>query len=753
MTIDTNDPRLTAYALNELEDAERAEMERLLTESPEARAEVEAIRGAADRLSQELAAEPIPGTAPHSAEANMPGEAGHSLRLSDEDRRQIEARALAIRIRRWIPTAIAASVLLVCGLSISMYGMGSARDKARSDSNTNMIAMKDASGPDATDSIDPLSELRALGYVGEGLVRDASDPLPKVSGGAQKVDSGEPGIDQYALIRQNNTTPKQFLNPLTTENVRASSPASEQIAWMDARPNVTVPAFSGRSMNLVDNVSRDSIDVWWNRPRHGHLYHSENTGEAYNRILDNPFLAALQNPLSTFSIDVDTASYSNIRRMLTGNQLPPPDAVRIEEMVNYFTFDYDGPAGDHPFAVHLETAACPWDVEHRLVRVGLKGREIEREKRPACNLVFLIDVSGSMDEPIKLPLVKQALAMLTQQLTPADRVAMVVYAGASGLALPSTPAGEKLKILDALDNLQAGGSTNGGQGIELAYDIATQYLNKEGVNRVILATDGDFNVGITDREKLIKLITDKAKGGVFLSVLGFGMGNLKDATLEQLADKGNGHYAYIDTFAEAKKVLVDEIGATLVTIAKDVKIQIEFNPAQVAAYRLIGYENRILAARDFNDDKKDAGEIGAGHTVTALYEIVPMAANVRGVDPLKYQKVEPVSNKGSGERDPAGGEMLTVKLRYKPPTADTSTLIEVSLVDSGAAFDGASPDLRFAASVAGFGMMLRCSPHKGDLTYESVIAMAVSALGRDPNGQRSEFIDLVRKAKTLSGRE
>ena len=436
--------------------------------------------------------------------------------------------------------------------------------------------------------------------------------------------------------------------------------------------------------------------------------------------------------------------------MLTAGQRPPADAVRIEEMINYFDYNYPPPTGEHPFSVNLETAACPWNNQHRLVRVGLKGVEIEPGKRPVCNLVFLIDVSGSMDCPNKLPLVKQALSMLVGQLTPEDRVAMVVYAGASGLALPSTPAGEREKILEALDRLNAGGSTNGGEGIQLAYQIAEQNRTEAGVNRVILATDGDFNVGITDRSDLIKLITDEAKSGVFLSVLGFGMGNLKDATLEQLADKGNGNYAYIDTFAEAKKVLVDQIGGTLITIAKDVKIQIEFNPTQVAQYRLIGYENRILAAQDFNDDKKDAGEIGAGHTVTALYEIVPTTATLKGVDELKYQ--QPAMEQASAPETPSSKETLTVKLRYKQPNGQTSQLLEVPLTDNGQSFESASPDLRFAASVAGFGMLLRCSPHKGDLTYDAAISMAVAAMDRDPSGQRSEFIDLVRKAKTISGR-
>jgi Ca-activated chloride channel family protein len=440
--------------------------------------------------------------------------------------------------------------------------------------------------------------------------------------------------------------------------------------------------------------------------------------------------------------------------MLTAGQLPPPDAVRIEEMVNYFAYDYAPPTGEHPFAVHLEEAACPWAEGRRLVRIGLKGREIDRQRRPACNLVFLIDVSGSMSPANKLPLLKQAMSLLTNQLTGEDRVGIVVYAGESGVALDSTPAGDRAAILNAIEQMESGGSTNGGAGIDAAYGIATSHFIEGGVNRVILATDGDFNVGVTERGELIRLIKEKAKSGVFLSVLGFGMGNLKDATLEQLADTGNGHYAYIDTFREAKKVLVDDIAATLVPIAKDVKIQIEFNPSQVASYRLIGYENRVMAARDFNDDAKDAGEIGAGHTVTALYEIVPAAMGLAGVDPLKYQAAVAAAKNDSATvtNDTApSDELLTVKLRYKLPHGDVSTLIEAPLSASERGFESASGDLRLAASVAGFGMLLRCSPHKGDLTIDSVIQMAVGALGADSDGRRAELVDLMRRAKSLRG--
>jgi Ca-activated chloride channel family protein len=425
--------------------------------------------------------------------------------------------------------------------------------------------------------------------------------------------------------------------------------------------------------------------------------------------------------------------------------------VRIEEMLNYFTYDYAAPReeGAAPFSSNVEVASCPWNERHRLVRVALKGKEVARDERPDSNLVFLIDVSGSMQPANKLPLLKQAMAMLVKQLGERDRVAIVVYAGSSGLVLPSTACEEKGSILNALEQLQPGGSTNGAQGIELAYEIAAQHFIKGGVNRVILCTDGDFNVGVTDQGALTRLIEDKAKTGVFLSVLGFGMGNVKDSTMEKLADKGNGNYAYIDTIQEAKKVLVEQMSGTLVTIAKDVKVQVEFNPARVASYRLIGYENRMLAKEDFNDDQKDAGEIGAGHAVTALYEVVPagkdMPVPATGkVDDLKYQSKTKLSEAADS------GELMTLKLRYKEPDGQASKLLEFPVTDGGATYAKASGDFKFAASVAAFGMILRDSPHKGQVTLDGVVELAEEGKGADAHGYRGEFIELVRKAKGLT---
>lgn len=478
-------------------------------------------------------------------------------------------------------------------------------------------------------------------------------------------------------------------------------------------------------------------------------------GDKYDRLVENPFQAVKDHPLSTFSIDVDTASYANVRRfLLQEGALPPPDAVRIEELVNYFDYDYAGPKDDVPFAAHIEVAACPWAEGHRLVRVGLKGKEVPSEERPECNLVFLLDVSGSMDSPDKLPLVKEGMKLLAEQVRENDRVAIVVYAGSEGLVLPSTPGSQRKKILDALERLEAGGSTNGGAGIELAYRIAKENFLPSGVNRVILCTDGDFNVGTTSTGDLVRMVEERAKSGVFLSVLGFGRGNLNDAMMEKLADKGNGNYAYVDGPTEARKVLVEQLGGTLVAIAKDVKIQIEFNPAQVAAYRLVGYENRMLAAEDFNDDKKDAGEIGAGHTVTALYELVPAGQEVATppVDPLKYQAVKPSEE---NQDKSTSGELLTLKLRYKQPDGDTSSKLEFPITDAGSSqrgFGQATGDFQFAASVAAFGMLLRGSEHAGTATYAAVEEMATASKGPDVHGYRAEFLEMVRRAKTLAGR-
>jgi Ca-activated chloride channel homolog len=468
--------------------------------------------------------------------------------------------------------------------------------------------------------------------------------------------------------------------------------------------------------------------------------------EDYDNIVENRFLEATQNPLSTFSIDVDEAAYSNIRRYINNGSIPPAGAVRIEEMINYFDYTYPQPQNDDPFTVNTELSECPWSPQHRLVHIGLQGKEIPVQHLPNANIVFLIDVSGSMDEPNKLPLVKSSMKLLADQLRPDDKVAIVVYAGSAGLVLPATSGAKTTAIKEAIDQLEAGGSTAGGEGIQLAYKVARENFIKGGNNRIILATDGDFNVGVSSDDELVSLVEKERKSGVFLSVLGYGMGNYKDNKMQQLADKGNGNHSYIDNINEARKVLVSEFGSTLFTIAKDVKIQIEFNPAKVQAYRLIGYENRMLAAEDFNDDQKDAGELGSGHTVTALYEVIP--AGVKSefpgkVDALKYQPVKTMTTITGGD------ELMTIKLRYKKPDGDVSKLIVHPVTDAHLALANTSENFRFTAAVASFGMLLRNSAFKQNASFQQVIGLAKGAKGADANGYRQEFINLVQAAGSL----
>jgi Ca-activated chloride channel family protein len=464
--------------------------------------------------------------------------------------------------------------------------------------------------------------------------------------------------------------------------------------------------------------------------------------EAYAHISENRFRRADTEPVSTFSIDVDTASYSNVRRFLNEGTLPPVDAVRTEELINYFRFGYADAPGDAPFSVTTDVAPCPWNPRHRLALIGLRARRIPQEETPTRNLVFLLDVSGSMTPANKLPLVRTAMRMLADTLRPSDRVAIVVYAGASGLVLPSTTGDRKGEIQRAIAELRPGGFTNGAAGIQLAYDVAARHFIKGGINRVILATDGDFNVGVTSEGELVRLIEEQRSRGVFLSVLGVGTGNVKDSTMEKLADKGNGNYAYLDSLHEARRVLVAEAGSTLVTVAKDVKIQVEFNPKTVGAYRLVGYENRLLNREDFNDDKKDAGEIGSGHTVTALYELIPPGEPIEGadVDPLKYQ--EPTRPTAAAQ----SGELMAVKLRYKQPDGDRSQLLSVVVHDRSGEL---MPNLGFAAAVAEFGMLLRRSEFKGQATWDSARTLAKRYRGEDADGYRAEFVRLVELAAAL----
>ena len=566
----------------------------------------------------------------------------------------------------------------------------------------------------------------------------------------------------YHPARVDNVTVKAGSTTRQDFSLSAIAPEREEIA-IDADPaapsrderkqraaHPAAAAATEQASATSGAVSPEYGIAHGRRPDIRHRREPWNT-EEYSRIYENRFLDARANPLSTFSIDVDRASYSNVRRFLTQGQLPPADAVRIEEMVNYFTYEYAEPTGDDPFTVAADLAPAPWNPEHRLVRIGLQGKRYASRALPPSNLVFLIDVSGSMQSEDKLPLVKQAFRVLVRQLRPQDRVAIVVYAGSAGLVLPPTSGDERETILAAIERLEAGGSTAGGAGIRLAYEVARRHFVQEGNNRVILATDGDFNVGVSSEGELVRLIEQKRTEGTFLTVLGFGTGNYKDARMEQLADKGNGNYAYIDNAMEASKVFGTELTSTLFTIARDVKLQVEFNPALVRGYRLIGYENRLLAKEDFNDDTKDAGELGAGHTVTALYEIVPVGAesdvSFTSVDALRYQR-DTEGDEAAPTRPAHRDEWLTVKLRYKPLQSDRSRLLShtVRVRDGRPQVSG---DFAFAAAVASFGMVLRDSEFRGSASFAQALRLARAGRGADEHGYRAEFIRLVETAQSI----
>lgn len=735
--------RFTAYVLGELSDDERAAVEKDLAESEALRRQVSDIQRSVETLTAALAAEPMPQL-PAPAREQL---AEHSRQSHRENGGLRPVRPRRRRVLRYL---VAASLLLcltgwlmlphlrppreVAWQPVATARLRASRIETQHDMSHYKGTAVGVEYPEAQPGTSHQQGDKIVGSVGKKSGRSSMQ--------AEDRRSVRGMLGAYAKKRTSGSQSTKA-NPTYEampsdefSDVREDLPRLGYANYDHAKSLETSPGHRGPagehprlSFQLEDTRARDS-------QRH-------NT-ESYNRIDENPFLDARQNPLSTFSIDVDTASYANLRRFLNAGSLPPKDAVRIEEMLNYFTYHYSPPTDDKPFAVHAEVAGCPWQPKHRLLRIALKGWEIDLKNRPAGNLVFLIDVSGSMNEPAKLPLLKNALRLLVDKLAENDCVAMVVYAGSSGLVLPSISGLSKETILAALDRLQAGGSTNGGSGIQLAYKVAREQFIQGGANRVILCTDGDFNVGVTDQGSLTRLIEEEAKSGVFLSVLGFGTGNLKDASMEQLADRGNGNYAYIDSLREARKVLVEQLGGTLVTIAKDVKLQLEFNPRQVSAYRLIGYENRLLRAEDFNDDQKDAGEIGAGHTVTALYELVPAgeAGPAAKTDELKYQRV--------AEPDGAiSDELLTLKLRYKQPDGDTSRLMEHAVKDSGASYALATEDYRFATAVAAFGLMLRDSRYQGDLTWDAVRELAEASRGDDEQGYRREMIELVKKAQLL----
>jgi Ca-activated chloride channel family protein len=702
MKVNLDDPNLTAFALGELSPDDHAKMAATIADSPEAQAYVAETQQCARMLRAE-----------YEADRQKPEPRPPILVRMEEERR-------ASSRYQWGSLAAALAIFaVIAAAAITTINRESSRLVKRPDDRASLgVEPKKPSAP-----VEAIPEPTVEMEVAQQPVAPQPTTAPEV------VEEKQSAARDMAVAGKNRNF---ALNP------SAPKPPPMPMKRSDDRM-----AGTGETMTESEPLSR---------------YRQDFDTATYDKVEENPFLPAATNPLSTFSIDVDTASYANVRRFINSGSLPPKDAVRVEEMINYFSYDYKEPEGDKPFSIDLDATSCPWEPSHRLLRIGLKGREVANEKRPASNLVFLLDVSGSMMPAERLPLVKQAMRLLVDKLSENDRVAIVIYAGGSGLALKSTPGNEKEKILRALEELQARGSTNGAEGIELAYKIAADNFIKGGVNRVILATDGDFNIGVTNQGDLIRLIEAKAKTGVFLSVLGVGTDNLKDSTMQKLADKGNGNYAYLDSVEEARKVLVQQINGTLMTIAKDVKIQVEFNPARVASYRLIGYEKRLLRKEDFNNDKVDAGEIGAGHTVTALYEVVPAGAgatdpatSVPPVDPLKYQSQ---NAPGVPKLDVvASPEMVTVKLRHKKPDGDVSELTEKSFTDNGSKFENAAPDLKFAAAVAEFGMLLRDSQYKGKGSLGAVIEWAQEGKGRDAAGYRAGFIELARKAETLKPRE
>jgi Ca-activated chloride channel family protein len=727
------DPKFTAYALGELEGEERAAVEAALRDNPAARAAVEDIRATAAHLAAALAAEPV---SEHEAGISAEGSLARPTvgKPVEKPRGPLPRYTKATILKfpqLYYVVGLGAAACFALFVALRQPVPHPARPPVASNDERVFTTTIDLR-PSATEAgSEPAANNPASLPSGVPRLADATPTSER------KIPQAGVALWGYEVSAEKDGTSRTRGIPADPASIAAPK---------IARAVTPTAANAPGGLSVMTREFADSFGI--DSPRNTESY-------AFNP--DTGFVTAEQHPLSTFSVDVDTASYANVRRFIQGGRLPPADAVRIEEMLNYFPYSFAEPKQDEPIGVTLEVAAAPWAPAHRLVLVGLKAREVETKDRPPANLVFLVDVSGSMNDPKKLPLVKEAMRLLVGKLRPDDHVAIVTYAGQSGLALPSTPVARSREILEALEALSPGGSTNGAMGIQLAYDIAKANFVADGLNRVILCTDGDFNVGVSSEGELTRLVGEKAKSGVFLTVLGFGMGNLKDSTLEKLADTGNGNYGYIDTRREAEKLLVEQVNGTLMTVAKDVKIQVDFNPAKVASYRLIGYENRRLKKEDFNNDAVDAGDVGAGHTVTALYEIIPVgieddAAKALGrVDESRYAKTSqaaPVVKSGKSEAG-VSAELLTVKVRYKNPRGLVSQRLDFPLTDSGAGFASASRDFRLAAAVAGFGMVLRDSPFKGTAAIADILAWMGSETGEDRGGYRREFADLVGAARRL----
>ena len=747
MKINSEDPRLTAYALGELNQKEVKEFEKILVENPELKLEIERINDTIDSIKKEF--------------DNLPKE-----ELSDEQKESLLSRNKIIntspttfsKISRWTGISAAAA----CFIGMGIIGFDSLKNNTKQESLTDSADERSSEmPPQSLGKIDEQktalkdTNIQRLSLESEAILENDSEakenknrsfnrslakkqsiavpqPAASIAAGSINIDNGGLGAVEA----------KQKVE----SGLRYSSNASSaKRLGRSARQEKLNFEYSEEIQLGADDFSEIELSK-----------QAETNNEQYGAYYGNPFVSPLQAPLSTFAIDVDTASYSNVRRYLgRRNQLPPQDAVRVEEMINYFDYAYRFTGDKHPFSVHLETASSPWKAGNRIVRIGLKAKELSANKRPPSNLIFLIDCSGSMGNKDKLPLLKESCIALVENLTEDDRIGIVTYAGGAGIELDPVHGDQKEEIIKVINGLRSGGSTNGEGGIRIAYDLAKKNFIKDGTNRIIIATDGDFNVGISDRSQLIKLVKDRAdKDNIYLTALGFGEGNIKDHNLEQIANNGNGEYYYIDSFKEGKRVLVDKMNSTLVTIAKDVKIQVDFNPRKVGSYRLIGYANRKMKAEDFRNDEKDAGEIGAGHTITALYEITPPGVGNQNEVKSKYRKLdnEKIENKYSNliESD----ELLTVFLRYKNPEdkiEDSANEFIVPLTDSGKAWEESSDDFRFASSVAGFGMLLRNSKYAGDINCELILELASEGIGKDKNGLRKEFIELVNKAKAIKG--
>lgn len=783
-----DDPRLTAYALGELDGAERAAVEAALREDPALRAVVEEIRATVAQLEGALATEALPAAPETKRMAS--NELGRAAIIPGKDLYQLDGGPLPTKYLKFPRLApvfrFPQAYFVISGLAAACFVIfvivrdpGEQPAKAAAVSERKVVTVinfpsTEAAATEVQASADvaptPAITAPAVVAVIPKSVPVAADSALGLTNAQVTKNLATIGKD-LSLLGQTGTLPPGNLvkfNVAPEGNLALSNRAdTRQAITRELQQANRVAGAGGRSIDAsgikFGASSSNQGNLWMKvgavaagaQPtflKSFAVAASERAGasaqnESYPFRTDNGFLSAAENPLSTFAADVDTAGYSNVRRMLRAGLKPPADAVRVEELVNYFPYRYAAPKGE-AFAASLEVAEAPWAVGHRLVRIGLKAREVTSSERGAANLVFLVDVSASMSGPERLPLVRESLRLLVNRLRPDDRVAIVTYAGQSGLALASTPVAQTREVVAAIEAMAPGGSTNGGMGIQLAYDIAKANFVMDGVNRVILCTDGDFNVGVTGEGALMRLVQEKAKSGVFLTVLGFGMGNLKDGMLEAIADKGNGSYGYIDSRREAEKLLGAQVNGALTTVAKDVKLQVEFNPARVASYRLIGYENRLLAKEDFNNDKVDAGEIGAGHTMTALYEIVPAGTEAlplgAGLDELKYTR-KPVTVPLTA----ASAELLTVKVRYKEPAGDVSRKLEFVLADAGARFADASGDFKFASAVAAFGMVLRDSPHKGTATLADVASWAEAGAADDKGGWRGEFVELAKIADAV----